>query len=120
MQRIALSSMRPGLGSARALRALLAPSAVARASLHSCSQHKVKATSPDQAGPVTPGTGPVHSNFPADQAPVDLSKPYQQRAAQAPDYSKGPSALDKAAHLFFFTEIMRGMWVVLEQFFRPP
>lgn len=29
-----------------------------------------------------------------------------------PDYSKGPSALDKASKLFFFTEIMRGMWVV--------
>jgi len=37
-----------------------------------------------------------------------------------PDYSKGPSALDKASRLFFFTEILRGMWVVLENFFRPP
>ncbi|CAD6883946.1 unnamed protein product, partial [Tilletia controversa] len=27
--------------------------------------------------------------------------------AQYPDYSKGPSALDKAANLFFFTEILR-------------
>jgi NADH dehydrogenase (ubiquinone) Fe-S protein 8 len=66
------------------------------------------------------------------------------------DYSKGPSALDKAAKLFFLTEIARGappvpfsvpglalrpppsfeagcsdrfqigMWVVMEQFFRPP
>lgn len=25
-----------------------------------------------------------------------------------PDYSKGPSAIDKAAQLFFFTEIVRG------------
>ncbi|KAM0749857.1 NADH-quinone oxidoreductase [Meredithblackwellia eburnea MCA 4105] len=37
-----------------------------------------------------------------------------------PDYSKGPSALDKAANVFFFTEIVRGMAIVLEQFFRPP
>lgn len=29
-----------------------------------------------------------------------------------PDYSKGPSALDKASKLFFFSEILRGMWVV--------
>jgi NADH dehydrogenase (ubiquinone) Fe-S protein 8 len=29
-----------------------------------------------------------------------------------PDYSKGPSALDKASRLFFFSEILRGMWVV--------
>jgi len=35
-------------------------------------------------------------------------------------YEGGPSALEKAAHLFFFTEIARGMWLVLEQFFRPP
>jgi len=35
-------------------------------------------------------------------------------------YKDGPSAIDKAVHLFFFTEILRGMWIVLEQFFRPP
>ncbi|KAI0068571.1 NADH-quinone oxidoreductase [Artomyces pyxidatus] len=35
-------------------------------------------------------------------------------------YKDGPGALDKAANLFFFTEIARGMWLVLEQFFRPP
>ncbi|KAF8204743.1 NADH-ubiquinone oxidoreductase 23 kDa subunit [Pholiota molesta] len=35
-------------------------------------------------------------------------------------YRNGPSALDKAVHLFFFTEIIRGMWIVLENFFRPP
>jgi len=36
------------------------------------------------------------------------------------NYQVGPSALDKAVHLFFFTEIIRGMWIVMEQFFRPP
>ncbi|KAI0832646.1 NADH dehydrogenase Fe-S protein 8 [Trametes gibbosa] len=35
-------------------------------------------------------------------------------------YKDGPSAVDKAVHLFFFTEIIRGMWIVMEQFFRPP
>lgn len=29
-------------------------------------------------------------------------------AAAYPDYSKGPSALDKAGNMFFFTEILRG------------
>ncbi|CAG8575715.1 254_t:CDS:2, partial [Racocetra fulgida] len=33
---------------------------------------------------------------------------------------KHPTYLDKTAQLFFFTEMLRGMWVVLEQFFRPP
>ncbi|SGZ08850.1 BQ5605_C030g10820 [Microbotryum silenes-dioicae] len=37
------------------------------------------------------------------------------RAAAEVDYSKGPSALDKASSLFFFTEILRGMALVLEQ-----
>ncbi|KDQ64406.1 hypothetical protein JAAARDRAFT_28032 [Jaapia argillacea MUCL 33604] len=35
-------------------------------------------------------------------------------------YKDDASAIDKAVHLFFFTEILRGMWIVLEQFFRPP
>ncbi|KAI0089052.1 NADH-quinone oxidoreductase [Irpex rosettiformis] len=35
-------------------------------------------------------------------------------------YHGGPSAIEKAVHLFFFTEIVRGMWIVMEQFFRPP
>ncbi|KAG8973784.1 hypothetical protein FRC05_008203 [Tulasnella sp. 425] len=35
-------------------------------------------------------------------------------------YAGQPSAIDKAMQLFFFTEIVRGMWIVLEQFFRPP
>ncbi|KAH7916267.1 Ndufs8, NADH:ubiquinone oxidoreductase 23 kd subunit [Hygrophoropsis aurantiaca] len=46
-------------------------------------------------------------------------------AANEPDkyidpYKDGPGAIDKAVHLFFFTEIIRGMWIVLENFFRPP
>ncbi|KZT06401.1 NADH-quinone oxidoreductase [Laetiporus sulphureus 93-53] len=35
-------------------------------------------------------------------------------------YKDGPGAVEKAVHLFFLTEILRGMWIVLEQFFRPP
>ncbi|KAG6910969.1 hypothetical protein DXG01_006023 [Tephrocybe rancida] len=35
-------------------------------------------------------------------------------------YENGPTAIDKAVHLFFFTEILRGMWIVFENFFRPP
>lgn len=35
-------------------------------------------------------------------------------------YKNGPSAIDKAAQLFFFTEIARGLWIVMENFFREP
>jgi len=62
---------------------------------------------------------------------------YDTRGSEIDPYKNGPSALDKAVHLFFFTEIIRGtssrlhhsreshnpsqgMWIVLENFFRPP
>ena len=75
--------------------------------------------------------------------PVD-QQPFKHTAVSDPEdpYRGGPSAIDKAVHLFFFTEIIRGlfdftrvyfgsvfaenissctgMWIVLEQFFRPP
>ncbi|KAG8913103.1 hypothetical protein FRC01_004736 [Tulasnella sp. 417] len=44
----------------------------------------------------------------------------QSAAANVDPYAGQPSAIDKAMQLFFFTEIVRGMWIVLEQFFRPP
>ncbi|KAJ7591672.1 NADH-quinone oxidoreductase [Mycena floridula] len=34
-------------------------------------------------------------------------------------YKDGPTALDKAVHFFFITEIFRGMWIMMENFFRP-
>ncbi|KAF9651064.1 NADH-quinone oxidoreductase [Thelephora ganbajun] len=53
--------------------------------------------------------------------PVD-QQPYKYTTVSDLEdpYKGGPSAIDKAVHLFFFTEIIRGMWIVLEQFFRPP
>lgn len=48
------------------------------------------------------------------------SRPAFHASPAPPRPAKEPSALDKASQLFFFTEIARGMWVVLEQFFRPP
>ncbi|KIJ37435.1 hypothetical protein M422DRAFT_33760 [Sphaerobolus stellatus SS14] len=35
-------------------------------------------------------------------------------------YSGGETAIGKAVHMFFFTEILRGMWIVMENFFREP
>ncbi|KAH8081216.1 hypothetical protein HD553DRAFT_336613 [Filobasidium floriforme] len=75
--------------------------------------------------------GPIKTPNPKDNAlagaaspgstqSAPASEPAQVGGLQYADYSKGPSALDKAAQLFFFTEILRGMWIVLEQFFRPP
>nr|AEH41496.1 NADH-quinone oxidoreductase 23 kDa subunit [Endocarpon pusillum] len=35
-------------------------------------------------------------------------------------FDEGESALDKASNYFLLTEMFRGMYVVMEQFFRPP
>ncbi|TKA57075.1 hypothetical protein B0A53_01031 [Rhodotorula sp. CCFEE 5036] len=86
------------------------PAVVTRRAAFSSSPAALLAT--PQTGPTHVGRAPRH----ADQ----IRNQRQQQAVQTPDYSHGPSALDKAAGLFFFSEIVRGMGVVLEQFFRPP
>ncbi|EKM79862.1 NdufS8, ubiquinone oxidoreductase 23 kd subunit [Agaricus bisporus var. burnettii JB137-S8] len=45
---------------------------------------------------------------------------YDAQSLEEDPYKRGPSAIDKAVHLFFLTEIFRGMWIVMENFFRPP
>lgn len=42
------------------------------------------------------------------QSAEAMHSSYPEELTQYPDYSKGPSALDKASQLFFFTEILRG------------
>lgn len=91
-----------------------------------------------QTGPQTVSSGPIQTPNPsnssnrtaADSGSLGVKDGGKTGAAgsgvntlakaEYPDYSKGESALDKASQLFFFTEIVRGMWIVLEQFFRPP
>ena len=48
-----------------------------------------------------PGSRHVGETEPGSGASKVLKEEYE-------DYSKGPSALDKAAQMFFFTEILRG------------
>ncbi|KAF8969418.1 Ndufs8, NADH:ubiquinone oxidoreductase 23 kd subunit [Flammula alnicola] len=64
---------------------------------------------------LTSGIGERHSH----NAHV-LPREVDAQGNELNPYRHGPSALDKAVHLFFFTEIIRGMWIVLENFFRPP
>lgn len=67
-------------------------------------------------------TGPQHVTPGPPKSPNPLNTATQNAisAQKYPDYSTGPSAIDKASQILFLTEIVRGMWVVLEQFFRPP
>ncbi|KAL8279874.1 hypothetical protein RQP46_007724 [Phenoliferia psychrophenolica] len=76
----------------------------------------VSTSSTRAATPAASGPNPVGAT------PAGPRRPTHSESEHLPlvDYSKGPSALDKAANVFFFTEILRGMAIVLEQFFRPP
>ncbi|THG96224.1 hypothetical protein EW026_g5571 [Hermanssonia centrifuga] len=59
---------------------------------------------------IAPKSPDIMASYPSDRQYGNATNPYKG----------GPSAIEKAVHLFFFTEILRGMWIVLEQFFRPP
>lgn len=58
--------------------------------------------------PSTLQSGPVKTPSPKDAALATGAQNPQDGGLQYADYSKGPSAIDKAAQLFFFTEILRG------------
>jgi len=60
---------------------------------------------------------PVHDHHHPPRNPHQAAA---ELKAEVNPYKGGQSAIDKAVHLLFFTEILRGMWIVLEQFFRPP
>ncbi|GAA5857371.1 hypothetical protein JCM8547_002246 [Rhodosporidiobolus lusitaniae] len=108
------SVSRVGLASLRAAAARPAAAAplVLRAALSSSAPRSLATPLDPQTGPTDVGRAPRHADT--------IRKARHAQALAEPDYSQGPSALDKAASLFFFTEIVRGMAVVLEQFFRPP
>ena len=82
-----------------------------------------------RAHPVEPEgtTGPLHVSPVHDTLNVHRDHLQQRPRSPAvrppkmePDYNVGPSALEKAGHLFLFSEMVRGLWVTLENFFRPP
>lgn len=60
-------------------------------------------------------TSPFRSAIPAAPPPQGFRLPRKDR------WDEGKvSSLDKAGNYFLLTEMVRGMYVVLEQFFRPP
>ncbi|WFD32897.1 hypothetical protein MSPP1_003950 [Malassezia sp. CBS 17886] len=77
----------------------------------------------DAQGETGPDTlSPVHDtlNTGFDHSPSHGHSHLARPPKVEPDFSKGPSALDKAGQLFLFTEMCRGLWITLENFFRPP
>lgn len=87
------------------LNPLLRP-VVARSILARVPQPAARLVSTSSARAATPASGPVQ----VGGAPAGPKRPTHAESEHLPlvDYSKGPSALDKAANVFFFTEILRG------------
>ena len=59
-------------------------------------------------------TSPRRAALPSGSPTSSFRLPRPQR------WDEGESSLDRAGKYFLFTEILRGMYVVLEQFFRAP
>lgn len=76
---------------------------------------------PGPAGTTGPTQlSPVHDTLNTSKDHTIPHSHYARPSAHGPDYSNGPSALEKAGQLFLFTELARGLWITLENFFRPP
>ncbi|KAI0692271.1 NADH-quinone oxidoreductase [Cytidiella melzeri] len=80
----------------------------------------LSSSSSSQAQPVDPFRSQTKDYLPEPVAPKSPPLSRTLPGENKDPYHGGPSAIEKAVHLFFFTEIIRGMWIVLEQFFRPP
>ncbi|KAF8076657.1 NADH-quinone oxidoreductase [Lyophyllum atratum] len=78
-------------------------------------QHVQGPPTTDSHDGLTSGVGDHSHRHAPSPAPI-----YDAHGNELNPYKDGPSSIDKAVHLFFFTEILRGMWIVLENFFRPP
>ena len=80
-----------------------------------------------QSGPQSLSSGPIKNPNPLNASTKTALDPGSRgdlaggpsTAAGYPDYSKGPSALDKASQLFFFTEIVRGEFEPPSHFILP-
>ena len=59
-------------------------------------------------------TCPSHQSVPDSHTTKSFRLPRPQRLGE------GESAINKAGNYFLLTEMFRGMYVVLEQLFRPP
>lgn len=104
---MSLSRTRPIVGLQPRIFASLPPTSarfalVARRLLSSSTCSRSQYTSPDKESGLTSGIASrVHH---AEELPREFDK----HGNEINPYADGPSALDKAVHLFFFTEIIRG------------
>jgi len=64
-------------------------------------------------------TASFHSSSPHHALPAG-PPPKGYRLPRPKRFDDDAGAIDKASNYFLLTEMFRGMYVVLEQFFRPP
>ncbi|OCT47574.1 NADH-ubiquinone oxidoreductase [Cladophialophora carrionii] len=64
-------------------------------------------------------TAQFHSSRPRNALPLG-PPPSGFRLPKPKRFDEGEALMDKASNYFLLTEMLRGMYVVLEQFFRPP
>ena len=75
----------------------------------------LRISSPSAAATATFSTSGTCNATPAGPPPQGFRLPRKERWDESKENS-----LDKAGKYFLMTEMVRGMYVVLEQFFRPP
>ena len=73
------------------------------------------AVRPGAAVAATFSTSACRAALPVGPPPQGYRLPRRRNWDENPE-----SALDKAGKYFLMTEMLRGMWVLMEQFFRPP
>ncbi|WFD04147.1 hypothetical protein MOBT1_002850 [Malassezia obtusa] len=100
-----------------ATRAVLRPASVRALSVSAVARAWPAPGSPGTTGPEV--LSPVHDQLNVSKD-HELPRYHARPPKVQPDYSEGPSALEKAGQLFLFTEMARGLWITLENFFRPP
>lgn len=83
--------------------------------LHALASSRIICPSSANTTVATFSTSSSRSATPAGPPPQGFRLPRKERW-----YEGKESSLDKAGKYFLMTEMMRGMWVVLEQYFRPP
>ena len=69
--------------------------------------------------PFLRATAQFHTSRPRNALPAG-PPPSGYRLPRPKRFYEGENAADKASNYFLLTEMMRGMYVVLEQFFRAP
>ena len=72
-----------------------------------------------QTQPIFRATSHFHTSSPRNATPIG-PPPKGFRLPKPKRFDEGESAMTKASNYFLMTEMLRGMYVVIEQFFRPP